>query len=346
MPEADIPITAAMAATDSAATVPGAPPAAPPIEPEAELIEPEIALEAGPTTVVEVEKARAKRLGIMGWLAIGWLVLVALMAIAPGIFPVPGLKERSREAVLNDDFGPQPGHWLGLDTSGFDMTTKVIYGTRASIVVSVGAVTFGLLIGGFFGLIAGYFRGLLDTVITTAFNVMLAIPQLVLALTLVAIFATSAPGEEVTYFRRVMTVLLAIGIVSIPILGRITRANTLTWSEREFVLAARVIGTKTSRILWREVLPNVLPAMFSIVLLGVGVAIVVEGGLALLGVGVPAAVDSPSWGNLIASLRSQLFLGRPWGVLAPSIAVFFTVLSLNYLGDVVRARFDVRESVL
>jgi peptide/nickel transport system permease protein len=340
MPEADAPITASTAS----ATAPLAP--APPVEPEPVLVEPEVALTAGPTTIVEVEKARAKRLGIMGWIAIFWMVLVLVMAIAPGIFPVPGLYERSVEAITEQDFGPQPGHPLGLDTSGYDMLTKVIYGTRASMIVSVGAVTFGLLIGGFLGLIAGYFRGRTDTILTTSFNVMLAIPQLVLALTLVAIFATAAPGEELSYLRRVLVVTLAIGIVSIPILGRITRANTLTWAEREFVLAARVIGTKTSRIMGREVLPNVLPAMFSIVLLGVGVAIVVEGGLALLGVGVPAAIDSPSWGNLIASNRSQLFLGRPWGVFAPSLAVFLTVLSLNYLGDVVRARFDVRESVL
>ena len=112
------------------------------------------------------------------------------------------------------------------------------------------------------------------------------------------------------------------------------------------MLAARLLGTKTRRIIWREVLPNVLPAMMSIALLGIGVAIVAEGGLALLGVGVPAAIDSPSWGNLIATLRSQLFLGRPWGVFAPAMAIFFTVRSLNYLGDVIRARFDVRESVL
>lgn len=292
---------------------------------------------------VAVEQAQTKRLGIFGWCAIVWLTIVALMAIVPGIFPVPGLLERSREAIVAGNFGPTLEHPLGIDNSGYDMMTKVIYGARASMIVSVVAVTFALVIGGFLGLIAGYFKGRLDTVLTGLFNVMLAFPALVLALTLVTIFASEA---GVSYARRVFTVTLAIGIVSIPILGRITRANTLVWSEREFVLAAKLLGTKTPRILWREVLPNVAPAMFSIVLLGVGVAIVAEGGLSLLGVGVPAAVDSPSWGNLIASLRSQLFLGRPWGVFAPSTAIFLTVLSLNYLGDVIRARFDVRESVL
>ena len=292
---------------------------------------------------VTVEKAKSKRLGIVGWFAIGWLIIVLLMAVAPGIFPGPGLTERSREAIISKQLGPQAGHPLGLDQSGYDMLTKVIYGARASMIVSVGAITFAFLIGGFLGLIAGYFKGKLDTVLTGMFNVMLAMPALVLALTLATVFASEA---GVSYNRRVFVVTMAIGIVSIPIVGRITRGNTLAWSEREFVLAARLLGTKTHRIIWREVLPNVLPAMMSIALLGIGVAIVAEGGLALLGVGVPAAIDSPSWGNLIATLRSQLFLGRPWGVFAPSMAIFFTVLSLNYLGDVIRARFDVRESVL
>jgi len=290
-----------------------------------------------------IDIARSKRLGIMGWVAIGWMALVMLMVIVPGIFPVPGLHERSIDAITNDSFGPQKGHPLGLDTSGYDMLTKVIYGARASMLVSIGAILFSLFIGGFLGLIAGYFKGKLDTILTGLFNVMLAMPFLVLALSFVTVFAS---GDNVSYAKRVFIVTLAIGIVSVPILGRITRANTLAWADREFVLASRLQGARTGRVIRREVLPNVMPAMLSIALLGVGIAIVVEGGLALLGVGVPATIDTPSWGNLIATLRSQLFLGKPWGVFAPSIAIFFTVLSLNYLGDVVRARFDVRESVL
>lgn len=301
-----------------------------------------LATGTGPT-VVSVERAKSKRLGVVGWFAIVWLVIVALMAVVPGIFPVPDLLERSRDAVVEKNFSPQPGHWLGLDNSGYDMASKVVHGTRASMIVSVGAVLFALLIGGFFGLIAGYFRGKLDTVLTGAFNVMLAFPAIVLALALATVFAS---GSNVGYGRRVTVVTIAIGIVSIPILGRITRVNTIAWAEREFVLAARLLGTRTPRIILRDVLPNVAPAMSQIVLLGIGVAIVAEGGLALLGVGVPAAIDTPSWGNLIATLRSQLFLGRPWGVFAPSTAVFLTILSLNYLGDVLRARFDVRESAL
>lgn len=292
---------------------------------------------------VTVETSRSKRLGIIGWLAIIWLGLVALMALVPWLFPVPELTERFPETLRNRDFGPAAGHPLGFDSSGRDLTAKVVYGTRASMIVSVFAIAIALLIGGTLGLVAGYFRGRVDTVITNLFNVGLAIPQLVLALTLAAVFAS---GADIGYGRRVLVVTFAIGFAAIPILGRITRANTLTWASREFVLAAKTVGARTPRIILREVLPNVLPAMFSIALLSVAVAIVVEGGLALLGVGIPAGIESPSWGNLIATGRSDMLLGEAGQVVAASAMVFLTVLSLNYLGDVVRARFDVRDSAL
>ena len=131
--------------------------------------------------------------------------------------------------------------------------------------------------------------------------------------------------------------------MSVPILGRITRANSLQWSQREFVLAARAQGASNLRIMVREVLPNVLPAMFSIALLAIAVVIVAEGGLSILGVGVlPPAV---SWGNMIAISRSDLQT-LPFELFEPIVCIFLTVLSLNYLGDIVRSRFDVRESAL
>lgn len=294
-------------------------------------------------TAIGVDVAKSKRLGIMGWLALLWVVLILLMAFVPWAFPVTDLRARSLDAIRAQSFGPSLDHPLGLDVSGYDLLTKVVYGARASLLVSVGAILFSLAIGGTLGLLAGYFKGRFDTIITGLFNLGLAIPFLVLALAFVAVLAT---GDDVTYARRVGVVMLAVGIAVIPTVGRITRANTLAWSEREFVLASRLQGAKTGRVLLREVLPNVAPAMFSISLLGVGVVIIAEGALALLGAGVPSTIDTPSWGNVLASMSPQLFLGKPWGVFAPSIAIFLTVLSLNYLGDVARARLDVRESVL
>ena len=149
-------------------------------------------------------------------------------------------------------------------------------------------------------------------------------------------------GNDGGFFHDPKVILiLAIGVVSVPLLGRITRASALSWSQREFVLAAKAQGAKTGRIMVREVLPNVLPAMFSIALLGIAVAIVAEGTLAILGVGVKP--PTPSWGNIIAQERGNLN-DSPHMVFEPALLIFLTVLALNYLGDVVRARLDVREA--
>jgi peptide/nickel transport system permease protein len=138
-------------------------------------------------------------------------------------------------------------------------------------------------------------------------------------------------------------VIIAVGIVSIPILARITRANALAWSQRDFVMAARAQGASNSRVMFREVLPNVMPAMLSISLLGIAVVIVLEGALAIFGLSI--SEPDASWGNMINSQISSLDTSPPvW--IVPSILIFLTVLALNYLGDVVRSRFDVRESAI
>jgi peptide/nickel transport system permease protein len=209
-------------------------------------------------------------------------------------------------------------------------------------------IALGLLVGGSLGLIAGYYKRGVDGALTTLFNTLLAIPQFVLALSLVTVFASTAidsAGNQhpPSSIHRLFVLIFALGVVSIPLLARITRANSLQWSQREFVLAARAQGATNFRVMVREVLPNVLPAMFSIALLAIGIVIVAEGGLSILGVGVlPPAV---SWGNMIASTRSDLQT-LPYELFEPILCIFFTVLSLNYLGDIVRARTDVRESTL
>jgi peptide/nickel transport system permease protein len=228
------------------------------------------------------------------------------------------------------------------------MALLLAKGARSSLLVSVGAISFGLIVGGSLGLIAGYFKRRVDGVLTTFFNVLLAIPQFVLALSLVTVFATTAidaSGNQhpPSSARRMAVLIFALGVVTIPILARITRANSLQWSQREFVMAARAQGATNLRTMVREVLPNVLPAMFSIALLGIAVVIVAEGGLSILGIGVLS--PAVSWGSMIAISRADLQT-LPYEVLEPIVFIFFTVLSLNFLGDVVRARFDVRESAI
>jgi peptide/nickel transport system permease protein len=213
------------------------------------------------------------------------------------------------------------------------------------MVVAIGAVAVGFVIGGMLGLIAGYFGGKIDTLISGAMNVLLSLPAIILALALVAFLQppSSEAGGGGGALPSELVLIIAIGVVAIPLLGRITRGSTISWAQREFVLAARAQGAKNFRIMFREVLPNVLPAMFSIALLGIAVAIVAEGALSILGLGVRP--PTASWGNIIGQGRIHLE-DSPHMVLEPSILIFLTVLALNYLGDVVRARFDVREAAI
>lgn len=277
-------------------------------------------------------------LGLLGILAVGWLAFVTIVSLLAPVLPLDDPGDNVASIVSQ---GPgTDGHLLGGDGLGRDMLSRMVWGGRASLLLGVSSVLLGLVLGGLLGLIAGYFRGKTDTVLTGAFDVLLSFPQLILALTLVTVFAS---GEGISSTRRMVVLILALGVVSIPVLARITRANTMAWSQREFVMAARAMGAKNRQIMFGEVLPNVLPAMFSIALLGVAVVIVAEGGLSLLGVGVQ--LPTPSWGNILAEGRSEL-RDAPHIVLIPTVVIFLTVLALNYLGDVVRARFDVRESAL
>ncbi|HEX9994378.1 MAG TPA: ABC transporter permease [Acidimicrobiales bacterium] len=294
---------------------------------------PELVLDPAATVLAPAAETtvalRRRGLGVGAWLSIVWLVAIVLAAVLAPVLPLPDPLQSSVELK---NAGPSLDHLLGGDGLGHDVLAQVVWGGRTSLVVGFGAILFGTLTGGFLGLVSGYYRGRLESVLVGAFDVMLAFPQLVLALAIVAFLGNSARN-----------VIAALAIVSTPILARITRANTLTWSQREFVLAARTLGARNPRIMVREVLPNVLPAMLSIALLGVAVVIVAEGGLSLLGVGVQSVHGS--WGVLIATARNDLD-EAPWAVFGPSGAIFLTVLALNYLGDVVRSRFDVRGSAL
>jgi peptide/nickel transport system permease protein len=206
------------------------------------------------------------------------------------------------------------------------------------------AAWLGVLLGTALGGWGGYRKGDVDTYLTGMFNVLLSVPAIVLALALSAFLLGSADeAAKGGGLPPELVLIIAIGVVTIPLIGRISRASALSWSQREFVLAARAQGAKNGRIMRREVLPNVLPAMFSIALLGIAIAIVAEGTLAILGVGVRP--PTPSWGNIIALDRGVLS-SSPHIVFEASILIFLTVLALNFLGDAVRSRLDVREGGL
>ncbi len=299
---------------------------------------------ADPSRLLEAEDdglADAKGIGIAAWLSIGWLGLVAFSAFLAPVLPI---NDPNAEVASLPRLAPgQEGLLLGADANSRDMLARLIYGGRNSLTIAFFAVLMGFVIGGLLGLLAGYFRNWIGNVLAGFFDILLAIPALVLALALVAVLKGSPEATDSFRLPTIIILIVSLGIVSIPLLARITRGATLSWSQREFVTAARAQGATHRRILFREILPNVLPAMMYIALLGVAIAIVAEGGLAILG----ASMDPPTatWGTMINDGRSSME-EAPFIMFLPIIVVFITVMALNYLGDVVRARFDVRESAL
>jgi len=292
--------------------------------------------DAGDVVVAGIDElpddAVKKTLGWAFWVCLAWLGgLVAVAMLAP-FLPIEDPTE-FRVGPTNE--GPSWSHWFGTDKAGRDVFARAVWGARISLVVGFFAITFGLVVGGTLGMLAGFLRGWVDQVISFIFFAVLSFPALVLAILIV----TSVE-------RSLQTVSLTLGVLSVAPVGRLARAQTLVFAEREFVHAARVIGAKNGRILVRELLPNVLIPMGALGLLGMGVAIVAEGGLAFLGLSIAGEnAGSLSWGKLINESRSIRDLQNIPHVAFSIIGVMFlTILSLNFAGDRVREYTDVRET--
>ena len=296
---------------------------------------------AGPAGVMEViaadaalgqlpgeRRRRRQGKGVMFWLALGWIALITFCAVFANYLPFVRSYSKIYPAFKQP---PSTTYWFGTDKIGHDIFARCIYGARLSLAIAGTSIVLGLLFGAIFGLMAGYYRGKLDSVISTGVDIMLAFPALILLLSITAFLGASARN-----------VILALSILSIPPLTRIVRANTMVYAQREFVLAAKSLGAKNKRILVREVLPNIMPAMLSFALTGLAVLIIAEGALAFLGQSVPPPI--PTWGKLVA--EGQQDLATAWWIsLMPALMMFLTILSFNILGDVAAKRFDIREGV-
>lgn len=269
---------------------------------------------------------RRKRLGVLAWVAASWLGGLALAAIFADLLPLADPMDTFR-GVSRD--GPSLAHFFGADNIGRDIFSRCIYGARKSLAVGVFSYLGALVIGGSLGLVAAYYRGRIESVITAVFDVMLSFPPLVLLILITAFLGNS-----------IFWLIVSLTILAIPNIARIIRANVLVSSQREFVLASRALGARNQRIMMREVLPNVLPAVGGFALVGVANLIVAEGALAFLGTSDP---NEPSWGVMINQGRAQL-ADAAHIVLFPAMMIFLTVLSMNYLGDAVRERLEVKES--
>ncbi len=241
---------------------------------------------------------------------------------------------------------PGADYWFGTDKLGRDTFARCIFAAQKTLIIGAASIIAALVIGGLLGMLAGYFRGWYDRVLTVIFDVLLAFPAIVLALIVVGRFFSSGDLHLglFTVEKRFFGVILVLTLLSISPLARIVRAQTLSLAQREYVLAARGLGAGNGRVLVREILPNLLPAMFSVAFTGLAILLVAEGGLAFLGFSVQ--LPFPTWGFMINEARPDIVDGGAWAAFFPCMMLFLTVLSFNVLGDRVARRFDIREATL
>jgi peptide/nickel transport system permease protein len=216
---------------------------------------------------------------------------------------------------------PEP---LGRTANGYSQLSHVVYGARASLTIAVAAVAVGLLVGVVVGVTAGWYGGSVDACISVATNTVLTFPPLILLLMIVSVYGSTKTSLS-----------LGLAALSVPTYTRLMRAQTIAIRQREFVLAARAMGANNRRLMWREVLPNAVVPVVSYSTVVVAVMIVAEGSISYLGFGIPS--PKPSWGGMIAAGQPRLKTD-PHLVFVPATVLFLTVLSLNRLGEHVRAR--------
>jgi len=317
----------------------------------------------------EPSKPRFRRRGrITIWVSALWLIFIVVSAIGASFLPYvkhscdqfsdkklcsthiktnPLLSERPPSWAFFSEttrpvVGETPARYglFGTDTNGYDLFSRTMFGARNSLLIGSMSIIFGILIGGALGLIAGYLGKRVDKVIDTVMNIFLAFPALLLAIFIVGFFDSSTTTEAES--RSIVPIVIALVILSIPPIARLVRANTIVYAQREFVLAARSLGAKNGRIIVREILPNVMPAMVTFAITGMAILIVAEGALAYLGLSVTA--PTPTWGAMIFGGQTKLESAW-WIAIMPSIVLFLTVLAINLLGDALNEKFRIREAI-
>ena len=290
--------------------------------------------------------SRYKKLGISFWLCLFWIILVMMLAVFADVLPLPGF-----DVMDWDHTAAPPGtsgsikpieasgsdqmkivYFLGTDSMGRDILTRLIYGARVSLAVGLITPLIGLCIGGILGIIAGFYKGRIEIIIMALMDTILAFPGLVLLLAM-----TFLLGPELK------NIIMTLGFLTIPSFARIARANTLSYSQRDYIQAARMIGQNDLSIIIWEIIPNIITPMVIYSLLVVSYMIMAEGALSFLGLSVPS--PTPSWGGMIAQGREVLEESVHVS-LFPACIMFLTVLSFNLLGDSLRNLTDDMERQL
>ena len=268
-------------------------------------------------------------------ISLGVILLVVLMAIfAPVIAAIVGHGPNQQFSstgltAIGQPKAPNSTFLLGTDDLGRDILVRIAYGARISLIVGIAATALTVVIGAVAGLVSAYFGGLTDSVIARFIDWLLAIPFLLLAISLVAVI-----GPSLT------VVIIVIGFFGWASVGRIVRGQVLSIKEKEYIEAARALGASPWRIMFIDILPNVMAPIIVYTTLLIPLAIVTEASLSYLGVGVPP--PTADWGQMISSAQAQYQYGAWWFLVFPSIALLVTTLAFNILGDGVRDAFDPR----
>ncbi|MCZ8545640.1 ABC transporter permease [Mesorhizobium qingshengii] len=263
------------------------------------------------------------------WLAGGWLLLALLAAIfAPLVAPQDPLAQDLMLERLPPFWmsGAEPGYWLGTDSLGRDLLSRLIFGARIAFIVAFAAATAACLVGSTLGLVAGYFGGWADRIISRIVDVWMAFPPVLFAILLVAVLGTG-----------LSSVIIAIAVIDWTRFCRVIRAETMGQSRMDYVENARIAGYGRIGIMLREVLPNVVPSIVALLSLEMGIAVIVEAILSFVNLSI--STDDPTWGGIIA--EGRLSIHQAWWVLVfPLITLILTVLSFSQFGEGLKARFD------
>lgn len=263
---------------------------------------------------------RRSKMGMVG--AVGVIVLILVALLAPVISPYD-----PKAVDLSSQFQPPSmKHLFGTDLYGRDVLSRVLYGSQISLSIGLLPSLITLVIGTTLGLMSGYFGKWVDTLIMRLADIVLAFPSLLLSMVIMYTLGAS-----------LMNLFIALSAVGWAGTARVVRSQTLSLREQDFVQAARAIGVKDSVIIRRHILPNCFASLLVILTMGIPSAIMSEAGLSFLGVG--AQPPTPSWGLMITETKEYLFTA-PWNSIFPGIAILFTVLAFNFLGDALRDALD------
>jgi ABC-type dipeptide/oligopeptide/nickel transport system permease subunit len=288
-------------------------------------------LEDAPVQTPSSGQAALRRLLRLRWgLAAGGILLliVASSALAPWIAPQDPLAVNIRHRLTPPAWmdGGTTQHLLGTDPVGRDLLSRMIYGGRVSLVIGVAAVILSATIGVLLGLGAGYVGGGTDWTIMTIINVMLTFPFVLLALAVIAVLGPS-----------LVNMIIVLGVAGWPIYARVVRAEAMALREREFVLAGRALGMSHVRIVFRQILPNLVSAIVVIATLQVAQVIILESFLSFLGLGIQP--PTPAWGNMLG--EGRVYMLNSWWIAAfPGLAIFVTTLAINLMGNALRDWLD------